>query len=87
MAKDTAWWRDDPGAQRQGFGMILHLKEGRWVVARTLVGSPADSAGIRVGYALHSIAGNEIAHSLRHTKLKGTSNNDDFVVGSPAAVA
>jgi S1-C subfamily serine protease len=67
--------------------MILHLKEGRWVVARTLVGSPADSAGIRVGYALHSIAGNEIAHSLRHTKLKGTSNNDDFVVGSPAAVA
>jgi len=24
---------------------------------------------------------------LRHERLSGTSNNDDFVVGSPAAVA
>jgi len=70
MSEPTYWWRDDPDAQRQGFGMILHLKEGKWVVARTLVGSPADMAGLKNGDRLHSIAGNEIASTKLNSAMQ-----------------
>lgn len=69
MPEHASWWREDPDAQRQGFGLILHLLEGKWVVARALAGSPANMAGIKAGDVLHSIGGDEIAASLHHTKL------------------
>jgi hypothetical protein len=51
------WWLDEPASDRKAFGMVLHLVEGDWTVARTLIGSTAEKAGVTAGERLASVDG------------------------------
>src|SRR5690348_11148326 len=53
--RERGWWLTDPASDRKAFGMVLHLRDGRWTVARTLIGSPAEKAGVLVGEKLVAI--------------------------------
>lgn len=52
---ERGWWLNDPASDRPAFGFVLHLREGVWVVARTLIGSPAEKAGVAEGDRLLSV--------------------------------
>jgi PDZ domain len=57
---ERGWWLNEPASDRKAFGMVLHLIEGDWRVARTLVGSPAEKAGVAAGERLASVDGYEV---------------------------
>ena len=46
---ERGWWLKEPGSDRKAFGMVLHQVEEKWKVARTLIGSPAEKAGVTKG--------------------------------------
>ena len=50
----------DPASDRKAFGVVLHQRDGHWRVARTLIGSPAEKAGVLAGEALLSVDGYEV---------------------------
>ncbi|MBX9569379.1 MAG: PDZ domain-containing protein [Candidatus Obscuribacterales bacterium] len=55
MPKIEKWWHKDPDSHRLGIGVILHWKPTGWVVDRTLLGSPAEKAGIKPGDVIVSL--------------------------------
>jgi hypothetical protein len=54
---ESGWWLYDAAIDRPAFGMILHMNDGVWTVARTLIGSPAEQAGIKQGSCLQFVDG------------------------------
>lgn len=54
------WWLNEPASDRKAFGVVLHQKDGNWTVARTLIGSPAEKAGVIAGEQLASVDGYEV---------------------------
>ncbi|NVI06333.1 hypothetical protein [Paraburkholderia youngii] len=58
--RERGWWLTDPSSNREAFGMVLHRKGGTWTVARTLIGSPAEKAGIVAGEHFISVDGYEV---------------------------
>lgn len=52
---ERGWWLTDPASDRKAFGVVLHDKDGMWTVARTLIGSPAEKAGVKAGEQLVAI--------------------------------
>jgi predicted metalloprotease with PDZ domain len=52
---ERGWWLSEPASDRMAFGMILHQVNGDWTVARTLIGSPAEAAGIVAGERLIAV--------------------------------
>lgn len=54
------WWLSDPASNRKAFGVVLHLTNGKWTVARTLAGSPAENAGVTSGEHFASVDGYEV---------------------------
>src|SRR5581483_11025922 len=57
---ERGWWLKEPASDRLAFGMVLHLINGEWTVARTLIGSPAEKAGVKTGEKLASVDGYEV---------------------------
>jgi len=54
------WWLKEPASDRKAFGMVLHYIDGSWTVARTLIGSPAEKAGVTAGERFASVDGYEV---------------------------
>jgi hypothetical protein len=52
---ERGWWLNEPASDRKAFGMVLHRIDGNWKVARTLIGSPAEKAGVAEGEWLMSV--------------------------------
>jgi C-terminal processing protease CtpA/Prc len=65
-APERGWWLNDPGSDRKAFGMVLHLLDGHWTVARTPIGSPAANAGVAVGERFTSVDDYEIGKDDMH---------------------
>lgn len=57
---ERGWWMSEPASDRLAFGVVLHLIDGNWMVARTLAGSPAEKAGLSRGQQLLSVDGYEL---------------------------
>jgi len=51
------WWLKDPTSKRKAFGLVLHKTGEVWTVARCLIGSPAEQAGVLSGERLMSVDG------------------------------
>lgn len=66
------WWEDEPDVDRQAFGIVFHLRGEKWVVDRTLTGSPAESAGVQKGDVIHEVGGRSIGSLLRPISLTAT---------------
>ena len=47
--KAEKWWESDPYADKKAIGVVMHKIDGHWVVARALLGSPAENAGLVKG--------------------------------------
>jgi hypothetical protein len=54
------WWLDEPASARLAFGVVLHQIGGAWTVARSLIGSPAETAGLVTGVQVLSIDGYDV---------------------------
>jgi membrane-associated protease RseP (regulator of RpoE activity) len=52
LESSERWYADDPLAQGNGFGIVLHEKDAQWVVAGVLRESPAEYCGVREGDVL-----------------------------------
>jgi predicted metalloprotease with PDZ domain len=52
---EKGWWLSEPASNRSAFGIVLHQIDGNWVVARTLIGSPAEKAGLLKGQQLLAV--------------------------------
>lgn len=46
------WWVNDPHINNQGFGAVLHQKNGKWSIAKVFKDSPAEAAGMLAGDTL-----------------------------------
>lgn len=57
---ERGWWLLEPASNRKAFGIVLHLIDGSWQVARTLIGSPAERAGLVAGDTLLAVDEYEI---------------------------
>jgi predicted metalloprotease with PDZ domain len=58
---ERGWWLNEPASDRLAFGVVLHLINGNWTVARTLIGSPSEKAGLIKGQQLLSVDGYELS--------------------------
>lgn len=63
------WWQDEPEADRQALGIIFHRLGDHWTVHRTLLGSPAEVAGVQSGDIVQELSGRPIEASLRGATL------------------
>lgn len=61
---ERGWWNSDPASNRLAFGMILHQSGQEWVVARVLIGSPAETAGVEFGDKLRAVDDYDVRASM-----------------------
>src|SRR5262245_29241822 len=66
------WWAYDRHTEKPAIGVVLHNIDGHWTVARTLLGSPAERAGIQKGDVFLAIAGNSLASALGEAVIEKT---------------
>jgi len=57
---EKGWWLNEPASDRMAFGIVLHQVDGIWIVARTLIGSPAEKAGVLKGEQFLSVDGYDV---------------------------
>lgn len=63
------WWLQDPLSAREGMGVVLHKPQRQWIVARTLIGSPAEAAGMATADSILLINGYDLAAGDIHEVL------------------
>lgn len=66
------WWESDPYADKLAVGVVMHKIDGQWVVARSLMGSPADKAGLVKGDALLAVGGNSLFTGIGEAVIDNT---------------